>query len=167
MTFGGPPNVPEPTFDALYRDVILDHYRDPRGRDPLPREDVRVEGMNPLCGDELELAVAVDDDGRCSGLQVHAMGCAISVASGSILHELVEGVSVEEAERILAAVRDVMHGGDYPADPDLGDFDALEGVKQFPVRIKCALLPWTTLEEAFKELRAKRVDSTPMNGDGS
>lgn len=151
-----PGNAPEPDLDQLYRDVILDHYREPRGREPIEHVDVTTEGMNPLCGDEVELNLRVGEDGTCAGLQVASMGCAISVASGSILHDLVDGVSLEEAQRIVAAVKAVMHGAEMPTDPDLGEFDSLEGVKLFPVRIKCALLPWTTLDEALSEAR-KRV----------
>lgn len=149
MSAANPAGAPEPSFDALYREVILEHYREPRGRKALPREDARAEGLNPLCGDEVEVAVALAPDGTIEGLQVASHGCAISVASGSILHELVVGQTPSEARRMLAAVRQVMKGGEFPTDPDLGDFDALEGVKQFAVRIKCALLPWTTLEEVL------------------
>ncbi len=141
---------PEPTFDALYRDLILEHYRSPHGREAVAREDVRAEGVNPLCGDELSLVMQLDGGGRIEGLQVAGQGCAISVASGSILHDLVVGKTPQEAREYLAAVRAVLHGEEIPATPDLGDFEALEGVRQFPVRIKCALLPWTTLEEALR-----------------
>ena len=141
--------APEPSLDALYRDVILEHYRDPHGRPPLSEVTASAEGMNPVCGDELDLALRVED-GRVTGVQVDGRGCAISVASGSILFDLIEGQTVEDARRVLAAVRAVLHGGELPLDLDLGDFEALEGVKHYPVRIKCALLPWTTLEEALR-----------------
>jgi nitrogen fixation NifU-like protein len=157
-----PTGAPEPSFDDLYREVILEHYHEPRGKEPLERVDVEAEGMNPLCGDELDLMIQVGADGSIEGLHVDGRGCAISVASGSILHDLVNGASRDEARKLIAAVKAVMHGGEMPTDIELGDFDSLEGVKLFPVRIKCALLPWTTLEEALRDadkLVAEREDA--------
>ena len=150
------PGAPEPAFDQLYRDVILDHYRAPHGKDKLARIDARAEGVNPLCGDEVDVNISVGADGRIEGVHVDGRGCAISVSSGSILHDLIAGLTAAEARRVLAAVRDVLHGGPMPTDPDLGDFEALEGVKKFPVRIKCALLPWTTLDEALRDLERRQ-----------
>ena len=158
-----PATAPEPT-DALYREVVLEHYREPSGREPIDAPDVTGEGINPSCGDELDLALRVDESGRIVALQVESRGCAISVASGSILHDLVDGVTPAEARRVLAGVRETLTGAGLPDEPDLGDFDALEGVRDFPVRIKCALLPWTTLEEALADLDrvlASRADNTP------
>jgi nitrogen fixation NifU-like protein len=146
-------DVPEPTFDALYRDLILDHYKAPHGKKPLIREDVVTEGMNPICGDEVDVALQRDGD-RLSGVRVDGRGCAISVSSGSILHDVVEGLTIAEARRRIAAVKDSLASRPQP-DVDLGDFEALEGVRQYPVRIKCALLPWTTLDQALTELEAK------------
>ncbi len=148
-------DAPEPTFDALYRDLILDHYKAPHGKAALAREDVKVEGMNPICGDEVDVALQVGADRRIERLRVDGRGCAISVSSGSILHDLVEGRTPAEARERIAAVKAVLAGGAPPAGVDLGDFEALEGVKQFPVRVKCALLPWTTLDQALRELEAK------------
>jgi nitrogen fixation protein NifU and related proteins len=147
-------NAPEPTFDSLYRDLILEHYKAPHGRKELPRPDVTVEGVNPICGDEVDLALQADE-GRLTGVRVDSRGCAISVSSGSMLHDLVEGDTVEDARKKIAAVKATLQGGEMPRDVDLGDFEALEGVKQFPVRIKCALLAWTTLDQALRELEAK------------
>lgn len=149
MSTSNPAGAPEPRFDDLYREVILEHYHEPRGKDPLDHTDVEAEGMNPLCGDELDLMIQLGADGEIEGLHVDGRGCAISVASGSILHDLVDGVSLDEARKLIAAVKAVMHGGQMPSNIELGDFDSLEGVKLFPVRIKCALLPWTTLEGAL------------------
>jgi nitrogen fixation NifU-like protein len=135
-------------LDEIYRDVVLDHYRSPRGRTPLASPDVRTEGTNPLCGDEVTLELKFEGD-IISEVAVKGRGCSISVASGSMLAELLPGKTREEAARILAAFRSLMHGQKPPDGPDLGDLDALEGVNKFPVRVKCALLAWTTLEEAL------------------
>ncbi len=164
MTFGNVNDAPEPNFDDLYREVVFDHYRDPHGRDPVARVDVSVEGMNPTCGDEVDVVLQVDE-GRIEGLQVVGRGCAISVASGSILFDLLEELTIDEARVRLQAVKDVMHDKGMPEDLDLGDFDALEGVKQFPVRIKCALLPWTTLERALRELEASAGSPAGNGGE--
>lgn len=147
--------IPEPSFEALYRDLILDHYKAPHGKKPLAREDVVTEGMNPVCGDEVDLALEIGPDGRVAGVRVDGRGCAISVSSGSILHDLVVGKSLAEAHAQIAAVKATLQGGTVPKDVDLGEFEALEGVKHFPVRVKCALLPWTTLDEALRELEAR------------
>ncbi len=154
-------DAPEPQFDDLYREVILEHYRHPHGKRELPRADVSAEGLNPTCGDELDLRLALDADGRIEGLQVDGRGCAISVASGSILFDLVEGRTPAEARALLETVRAVMHGADVPAGADVGDFDALVGVRAYPVRIKCALLPWTTLDEALRDAERLLAARTP------
>lgn len=146
---------PEPTFEALYRDLILDHYKAPHGRRPCAHEDVVTEGMNPMCGDEVDVALHLDGGGRIDCLRVDGRGCAISVSSGSILHDVVVGLTPPEARRRIEGVKATLQGGEVPSDIDLGDFEALEGVKQFPVRIKCALLPWTTLDQALRELEGK------------
>lgn len=136
-------------LDELYRDVILDHYRSPRGAAPLPRPDVREEGYNPLCGDEVTLELAVSG-GTITDVSVRGRGCSISVASGSLLAEGLRGKPVDAARAVLAAFKAMLQG-EAVADEDLlGDLAVLEGVKNFPVRIKCALLPWTTLEQALK-----------------
>jgi nitrogen fixation NifU-like protein len=136
-------------LDELYREVVLDHYRRPRGRAPLERVDALAHGHNPLCGDEIDLAVALDGE-RITGVQVTGHGCAICTASGSILAEIVPGRTAAEADRAAEAFRGVMHGNPAPEDVDLGDLELLEGVQKFPVRVKCALLPWVTLRDALQ-----------------
>jgi nitrogen fixation NifU-like protein len=137
-----------PDLDSLYRDVVLDHYRSPRGRENLANPDVVNQGVNPLCGDEVLVALKMDG-GRIGKVHVHGRGCSISTASGSMMAETLAGKSREEADRILAIFRDLMRGNPPPAGADIGDLDALAGVHKFPVRIKCALLPWTTLADAL------------------
>jgi nitrogen fixation NifU-like protein len=137
-----------PELDELYRQVVLDHYRRPRGTEPLAHPNLCSEGKNPLCGDEVEVAAEVED-GRIAKIQVRGRGCSISVASGSMMAELMKGKTLQEAQRLLDAFKKMMRGEPLPEDLDLGDLEALEGVQRFPVRIKCALLAWTTLEEAL------------------
>ena len=138
-------------LDELYRDVILDHYRSPRGVQPLVRPDVSEEGYNPLCGDEVTLQLCVAD-GRVTDVSVRGRGCSISVASGSLLAEQLRGKTLGEVREILAAFKSMLHGESAPDERLLGDLAVLEGVKSFPVRIKCALLPWTTLEQALARI---------------
>ena len=135
-------------LDDLYREVILDHYRDPRGRKRVEGATVQAEGFNPVCGDECTVALRVEGD-RVGAIQVGGRGCSISVASGSILAELLPGKTLADAERLVQAFRAMMHGRETPADLDLGDLEVLAGIKDFPVRVKCALLAWTTLESGL------------------
>ena len=135
-------------LDELYRELILEHYRDPRGKAALERPDRRAEGQNPLCGDECSVALALEGD-RVRAVEFRGRGCSISVASGSMMAGEIEGRSLPEVRSLGAAVRAMLQGKGVDAALDLGDLCALEGVCQFPVRVKCALLPWTTLEEAL------------------
>lgn len=141
-------------LDDLYRDLILDHYRSPRGAAPLPQPTVTEDGYNPLCGDEIKLELLLRD-GRIEDVSVRGHGCSISVASGSLLVEQLKGRTVEEARQLMAAFKSMLHDEAAPDEDLLGDLVALEGVKKFPVRIKCALLPWTTLEQALADSRAE------------
>ncbi len=136
-------------LDDLYRDIILDHYRSPRGRNPVDRPDIATDGYNPSCGDEVELKVEIDQD-RVKNIHVDCRGCAISVASGSMLAEVIKGKSIDEIKEISHVVRAMLKGDTDDIPEDLGDLDALKGVRQFPVRIKCALLAWLALIEGVK-----------------
>ncbi|MDP8206655.1 MAG: SUF system NifU family Fe-S cluster assembly protein [Candidatus Electryonea clarkiae] len=137
-------------LNELYRDIIMDHYRDPRGRKKIDDADAHSEGKNPTCGDEVEMDVRIKDD-IVEEIGVHCAGCAISVASGSMLSEVVEGKSIEEVKTIAAAVKAKLTGGESSIDlDDFGDLDVLKGVQQFPVRIKCALLSWVTLMNSIE-----------------
>lgn len=144
---------PDFPLDELYREVVLDHSRRPRGRDPLARVDVSARGFNPVCGDEVEVRVRVEDE-TVAGVQVAGRGCAICTASGSLLAEVLPGRHLDETGSIIEAFRCLMHGQAPVPAIDLGDLEVLSGVARFPVRVKCAMLPWVTLEDA---LRAWRV----------
>ncbi len=144
-------------MDDLYREVILDHHRSPRCREPLAHADTEAAGKNPSCGDEVTLQLAFDGD-RISGISVRTSGCAIATASGSILGELLTGRTREEASRLAEAFRLTMHDEDAELADELepGDLEVLTGVRKFPVRVKCALLPWITMLDAVMALRDGR-----------
>ena len=136
-------------LDDMYRDIILDHYRSPRGRKPLKKVDVTSDGSNPSCGDEIILEVELDN-GTVKDIHVDCRGCAISVASASMLAEVIKGKSIEHAKKIVEIVKKMLKGEVIDIPDDLGDLDALQGVRNFPVRIKCALLAWVTFMEGLK-----------------
>ncbi len=143
-------------LDDMYRDIILDHYRSPRGKKPLQKADVTSDGSNPSCGDEIFLEVSLDN-GTVKDVHVDCRGCAISVASGSMLAEMVKGKPIAEVKRIAQLVRSMLKGELADVPDDLGDLDALQGVRNFPVRIKCALLAWITLMEGIKSHESGHV----------
>lgn len=151
-------------LEDLYREVILDHYRSPHGGAAIPDPDVEVEGFNPLCGDELLMQLDLED-GVVSAVHVKPNGCSISVASASMLAQLLPGKSVPEALALKETFKAVMRGESWPDGLDPGDLEALEGVKNFPVRIKCALLAWMTLEQALARLSPELVGEIEADED--
>ena len=142
-----------PGLEDLYREIILDHYKNPRNRGTLPPPAVRSEGHNPLCGDEIEVFLQVDD-GVVSDVRIGGQGCSISQSSASMMSAAVKGKSVEEVRKLVYRFRHMM-SIEEGAEPDnsvkLGDLEALQGVVKFPVRIKCATLAWNTLLEALAQ----------------
>jgi nitrogen fixation NifU-like protein len=143
MTAAGPSTVE----DELYREIILDHWRNPRSRGQVEPADVTVEGNNPLCGDEVLLTMRVRD-GAVEAIAFDGHGCSISRASASMMCEGVAGRSVAEATDLIRRFRAMMLEGGS-AD-DLGDLEALQGVARIPLRIKCAVLPWNALLEGLE-----------------
>jgi nitrogen fixation protein NifU and related proteins len=137
----------------LYQEVILDHYKRPRNFGPLPGADHSAEGYNPLCGDQVKVSVRLEGD-RVADLHFEGAGCAISTASASMMTEAVKGMTVEEAEALFRRFRDLVSGQgtgprDASGDEDLGKLEALVGVRDYPVRIKCATLAWHALRSAL------------------
>ena len=132
----------------LYRDVIVDHNRNPRNFRPMPDADRQAEGFNPLCGDRLTLFVKLDGD-RIADVSFQGSGCAISVASASLLTESVRGRSVGEAEGLFGRMHALLTRDDDTDPADLGKLAALSGVREFPARVKCASLCWHTLDAAL------------------
>ncbi len=160
-------------LEDLYREIILDHYRNPRNRGDLPSPPaVRVEGFNPLCGDEVVVYVDLDPAGVVNDIRIDGHGCSISQSSASMMTTAVKGRTTPETRSLIRAFKAMMSihehrlDGDgqevlemVPADAgvELGDLEALKGVVKFPVRIKCATLSWNTLAGA--------LDSADSGGD--
>ena len=136
------------SVDDLYREIILDHYRSPRNKRRGVEGATLVKHDNPLCGDELHLAVDIKG-GSLADVAFDGKGCSISQASASMMTEAVQGKSVEDALDLTETIRQMMHG--ESPDEDLGDLMALEGVAKFPVRVKCALLAWMALKDALTQ----------------
>lgn len=137
-------------LDDLYQEIILDHYKHPRHATKLDESEALVDEENPTCGDQILLTAKVED-GRIADIRYEARGCAISVASSSMMSETLVGKSVEEARRVVADFVAMMKG-EKEMDADLGDVVALEGVKRYPLRIKCATMGWHALDHALDKL---------------
>jgi nitrogen fixation NifU-like protein len=142
-------------LDDLYQDIILDHYRRPRHRGTLDHADLHAEGFNPFCGDQVILTIELNGDGRISDVGFEGQGCSISQASASMLTDHLISKTLDEAEAAVRTFKGVMQGEELSEEQedDFGEIAALQGVKQFPIRIKCALLGWTTLQDAIAEYR--------------
>ena len=168
-----------PGLEDLYREIILDHYRSPRNKGELPAPPAhRVEGFNPLCGDEIVLYVDIDGD-TVRDIRIGGQGCSISQSSASMMSAAVKGKTIAEVRDLTKAFKAMMsiheqsldgegegvdeegdsgldagEVADAPAEVKLGDLEALRGVVKFPVRIKCATLSWNTLAQAIDEAAA-------------
>ena len=154
-------------LEDLYREIILDHYRSPRNRGELPVPPAqKVEGFNPMCGDEVVLYLDVDPEtDTVRDIKIEGQGCSISQASTSMMSAAVKGKPLTEVRRLITAFKALMsiHGSKLEGDGDsaelaadlegvrLGDLEALQGVVKFPVRIKCATLAWNTLQQGLDE----------------
>jgi nitrogen fixation NifU-like protein len=165
-----------PGLEDLYREIILDHYRSPRNKGELETPPAtRVEGFNPLCGDEIVLYVDVDGD-TVKDIRIGGQGCSISQSAASMMSAAVKGKTLAEVRQLTKAFKGMMSiheqsldgegegleesgdsgldgndVADVPADVKLGDLEALRGVVKFPVRIKCATLSWNTLAQGIEE----------------
>ena len=142
----------------LYRELILDHAKRPRHFGTLEDATHSAEGVNPLCGDKLKMYFRLDDAGRIHDARFEGSGCAISVASASLLMETVIGLTRERALAYFAAMVERLAGrggdGSGIGENELGKLRALEGVKEFPTRVKCATLAWHALNSALHEEQA-------------
>ncbi|GAA3832289.1 Fe-S cluster assembly sulfur transfer protein SufU [Nocardioides panacisoli] len=138
-----------PDLDALYQEIILDHYKNPHGKGLRDAYEAEVHHVNPTCGDEVTLRVHVQD-GKVADVSYDALGCSISQASASVLYDLVVGKTVDEAMEIHEEFLKLMQGkGTVEPDEEvLEDGIAFAGVAKFPARIKCALLSWMAWKDA-------------------
>lgn len=132
----------------LYRELILDHARSPRHFGKLASVTHSAEGLNPLCGDKLRLYLQVGDDGRISDATFEGSGCAISVASASLMTDTVIGMQTAEAVEFSQALIGAMTGAETSVE--LGKLEALQGVREFPSRVKCATLAWHAMNSAIR-----------------
>jgi nitrogen fixation NifU-like protein len=144
------------SLEDLYREVILDHYRNPRNRAELSDASSHAEGVNPLCGDEIAIDIHIDGD-TVDGVSVRGHGCSISQSSASMMGEAIKGKSRREIVDLSHRFKAMLstEDGEVALDESrpgsvLGDLEALQGVKNYPVRIKCATLAWATLEDALQ-----------------
>jgi nitrogen fixation NifU-like protein len=133
----------------LYREVILDHARSPRNFGKLPGVSHQAQGINPLCGDKLQVYLQIDDEGVIEGAGFEGSGCAISVASASLLTETVAGMTTDAALDQLSTVIASLTEDEVAADGELGKLTALKGVREYPSRVKCATLAWRALAAAI------------------
>jgi nitrogen fixation NifU-like protein len=136
-------------LNDLYRDVILDHNRQPRNFGALEPADASVEGFNPMCGDHLTLRLRLNQD-TISDIRFEGQGCAISTASASLMTEAVKGKSRGEALKLFERVHQLLTDDAAPPAEELGKLAALSGVREYPARVKCASLCWHTLASALK-----------------
>ena len=155
-----PPSVMSPEIEELYQDVILDHSRRPRNFGELPDAAVLVHGDNPACGDEIHLAVKFDANGGLEDIKFSGHGCAISQASASLMTMKLKGKSQPEVMEMFRAFHDLVTDERADAPKMLGDLQVMQGVRKFPQRVKCAMLPWRAVEQALRQNKGESTIST-------
>lgn len=139
------------SLNGLYKEVILDHYRTPRHRGVIQEPSFKEGGHNPSCGDTLEIFVKVDEDETIDDVSFEGHGCSISMASSSMMTELVLNKSLDEALELVKVFEGMMQGeADFPDTDEYLDVVSLKGVADFPVRLKCATLSWDTLKRGIE-----------------
>lgn len=141
--------------DDLYKEIILDHYRSKKNRRRMDSPDYHQEGVNPSCGDDIELFIRAND-GVISEITYDGIGCSICTASANMLCEALVGSTVEDAMKVLGHFKGMLTKSEEPDFPDsASDLEAMQGVRDYPVRIKCALLAWNTLDQILAEMKDK------------
>ncbi len=138
------------SLEDLYKEVILDHYKNPRNKHALPNATISLHKNNPLCGDEITIHARLED-GRVAEVAFEGQGCSISQASASMLTDAVSGRAIDEASALATEFRAMMEGKAEPDEDEFGDLMALKGVVKYPVRIKCAVLGWDVLQDALEQ----------------
>ena len=144
-------------LDDLYRGAILAHVRNPQNPCVVENADVSADGINPFCGDEVHLQLMLDEKGRVARVGLQGEGCSINRATGSMITEAVRGKSLEEIGTLSNLFKSMMRGH-TPTESEcaeLGELESLSSVTRFPVRIKCALLAWSALEDGIEEYRLR------------
>jgi nitrogen fixation protein NifU and related proteins len=137
-------------LDTLYRQVIMDHYKNPRNRGALDDGSVTIDLNNPTCGDRIRLQMRVEDN-IVVDAKFQGEGCSISMSSASMMTQTIKGKKLEEALQLSEIFSNMMQGKEYDDSIDLGDIEALQGVAKFPARIKCATLAWKAMEKGINE----------------
>ncbi|MGN1401109.1 MAG: Fe-S cluster assembly sulfur transfer protein SufU [Bacillus sp. (in: firmicutes)] len=138
-------------LDTLYRQVIMDHYKNPRNKGSLEEGNLTIDMNNPTCGDRIHLTLKVED-GKVTDAKFDGEGCSISMSSASMMTQAIKGQDIETAFKMSSIFSDMMLGKEVDTgDLDLGDIEALQGVAKFPARIKCATLAWKAMEKGLNE----------------
>jgi nitrogen fixation NifU-like protein len=135
-------------LDEIYKEVILDHYKNPRNKREMPGAELTCSKNNPLCGDEITVYIHAED-GKVLDVSFVGQGCSISQSSASMMTEAVSGKTAEEVEALATDVRGMLSGALEPDEDAFGELVALKGVVKYPVRVKCAVLAWDVLQEAL------------------
>jgi nitrogen fixation NifU-like protein len=149
-----------PELEELYQAVILDHSRRPRNFGELRDAAVLIHGDNPVCGDEIHLGVKFDTDGGLQDIRFTGHGCAISQASASLMTMKLKGKNRAEATEMFRAFHDLVTDERADAPKMLGDLQVMQGVRKFPQRVKCAMLPWRAVEQALQQSKGESTIST-------
>ena len=141
-------------LDELYREVILDHFKNSSHHGEIPDAQIKVSGANPLCGDEMTFYVKLNH-GHIQEVRFDGKGCAISQAAASMLAGQLEGKTIDDTTKLIETMKALMQGEDPDPSVDLGDLESLAGVRKFPVRVKCAALSWNVVEQGLTEYRGQ------------
>ena len=142
------------SLDSLYQEIVLDHYKKPRNYRLLENAEIHSEGFNPFCGDRVVITAKLGELGTISDVGFKGEGCAISQSSASMMTEAIQDNTIEEAKKLVTVFKEMMQGKtlNQAEEDNLGSLTILQGVREYPVRIKCALLTWSTLQDAISEL---------------
>ena len=147
-------------LDDIYKEVILDHYKNPRNKREMPEAEISCSRNNPLCGDEITVFVRADGD-QVQEVSFVGQGCSISQSSASMMTEAVGGRPVGDVRTLIGQFRSMMAGDLDPSEDEFGDLVALKGVVKYPIRIKCAVLAWDVLQEALSGDAGQAAGSSP------
>lgn len=150
------------SLNGLYKEVVLDHYRSPRHQGVLEHPTFEEGGHNPSCGDTLEIFVKLDDENKIEDISFDGHGCSISLASSSMMTEIMRGKSLDKAIELVNTFEAMMKGeGEFPEEDEFLDVLSMKGVADFPVRVKCATLAWDTIKRGIKNYRS--ISQSSMN----